>query len=216
MFDNIGRKIKTLAEASCCIGIIGSIKAAIVMIRTPDVGDYYYRSGYRSMATVRTTGWIMLFLGPLFSWLASLPLYALGEIKEETANTMQTLERITFQMEKMASSMSHCSEKAETASEEKEAYRPKNAVELVQEKKKDDVQVHLITVFDMYEAHISKALNDKNIYFQKRDILSNDLHQVEYMVWRSNFNQARAVIAAEYASNAEILKSLAPENAANN
>lgn len=216
MFENIGRKIKILAEVLCCVEIIGSIIAAIVMIRTPDVGDYYYRIGYQSMASVRIAGWIMLFLGPLFSWLASLPLYALGEIKEETAYTKQALERISFQMGKMASSTSHCSEKAETASEEKEAYRPKNAVELVQEKKKYDVQVHLITVFDMYEAHISKVLNDKNIYFQKRDILLFDLRQVEYMVWRSNFNQARAVIAAEYANNSEILKSLAPESAADN
>lgn len=216
MFDNIGRKIKTLAKVLCWIEFISSIIVAIIMIYTSNTAFSYRERDSLAAVSLRISGWITLFLGPLFSWVASLPLYALGEIKEETAYTKQALERVLFQIDKMASSMSHCSEKAETASEEKETYRPKDASELVQEKKKNDVQVHLITVFDMYEAHISKVLNDKNIYFQKRDILLFDLHQVEYMVWRSNFNQARAVIAAEYASNAEILKSLAPETPSDN
>ena len=72
VFDNIGRKIKTLAKVFCWLGIIESIIIAIIMI-----------SNYH--AEIRKAGWIVLFAGPLFSWISSFALYALGEIAENSA-----------------------------------------------------------------------------------------------------------------------------------
>ena len=72
MFDNIGRKIKTLAEVLCWLGIIGSIIIAVMMVNN----DY---------TETRITGWITLFAGPLVSWISSSTLYALGEIAENSA-----------------------------------------------------------------------------------------------------------------------------------
>ena len=72
MFDNIGRKIKTLAKVLCWLGIIGSEIAAIVMINS-------------RYTETQITGWITLFAGPLVSWISSFTLYALGEIADNSA-----------------------------------------------------------------------------------------------------------------------------------
>ena len=81
MFDNIGRKIKTLAKVSCWMGIIGSIITAIVMIC-----NYYIE--------IRIMGWIVLFAGPLVSWISSFALYALGEIADNSATQTQLLTKL--------------------------------------------------------------------------------------------------------------------------
>ena len=81
MFDNIGRKIKTLAKVLCWLGIIGSEIAAIVMINS-------------RYTETQITGWITLFAGPLVSWISSFTLYALGEITENSATQTQLLTKL--------------------------------------------------------------------------------------------------------------------------
>lgn len=78
MFDNIGDKIKTLAEALCWIGIVVSVIAAI--------GFFISGNGI--------TGLSMLIAGPLGSWISSFALYALGEITENSATQTQLLTKL--------------------------------------------------------------------------------------------------------------------------
>ena len=196
MFDNIGGKIKTLTQVLCWIMIISNIIGAIMMIHASDTAFSYRERDSLAAVSLRISGWILLFAGPLISWISSFTLYALGEITEKTVHTSQTVERIRVQMEKIDSSVSHCSEKAETASEEKPAYRPETASESAQEKEGADAQRHLIAVFDMYETHISEILYN-NICL-KKDVmptgdsnLSFNSRLTEHMVWQSDFNRAR-------------------------
>lgn len=81
MFDNIGRKIKTLAKVLCWLGIIGSVIAAAVMINS-------------RYTETQITGWIMFFAGPLVSWISSFTLYALGEITENSATQAILLKKL--------------------------------------------------------------------------------------------------------------------------
>lgn len=71
MFNNIGRKIKTLAQVICWVGIIASIVAAIVVLSTRPRNDE----------------WLALLIlvgGSLFSWIGSFFTYGFGELIEKT------------------------------------------------------------------------------------------------------------------------------------
>lgn len=73
MFNNIGKKIKVLAEVICWIGIIASIITAIWM--------FGQRTYYSNMDT---EGALLLIFGPLSSWIGSWMLYAFGQLVENT------------------------------------------------------------------------------------------------------------------------------------
>ena len=65
MFDNIGKKIKALAQAVCCIGIIFSVISGIViMVNEEDL---------------ILLGIVIILLGSLLSWVSSFTLYGFGE-----------------------------------------------------------------------------------------------------------------------------------------
>ena len=70
MFDNIGGKIKTLAQVVCWIGIITSIIYGIVLMGTDD--DLIF------------LGFIVMVVGALLSWVSSFTLFGFGEIIEDT------------------------------------------------------------------------------------------------------------------------------------
>ena len=69
MFTNIGKKIKTLAAVICWLGIIVSVAAA--------VSRFSSRYGQAS-------GILLLLIGPLTSWLASLTMYGFGQLVENS------------------------------------------------------------------------------------------------------------------------------------
>ena len=73
MFDNIGGKIKTLAEATCVLGILGSV---ILAIATLMQSDYYHVTILESI--------LILGLGSLGSWVGSFITYGFGELIENT------------------------------------------------------------------------------------------------------------------------------------
>ena len=81
MFDNVGGKCKTLAKVICWLGIIGTIAEGIFLIMNGNEmnHDYYPRSSGTNIIII---GVMMLIIGPIFSWLASLALYAIGESAE--------------------------------------------------------------------------------------------------------------------------------------
>ena len=77
MFDNIGSKIKTVATTIAILGIIGSIIIGSVMIK--EANDSYYPS-----ATETLSGWLVIIVGSLSSWVSSFTLYGFGQLIENT------------------------------------------------------------------------------------------------------------------------------------
>jgi len=77
MFDNIGGKIKTLAQVEAWVGIIGSILIGLFLIF---INENYI-----------TTGFIILIIGPLGAWLSSLILYGYGELIENSSECKEYL-----------------------------------------------------------------------------------------------------------------------------
>ena len=68
MFDNIGGKIKILAQIFVWIGIIASVILGIILCNTD----------------VEWLGVICIFLGPILCWISSMTLYGFGELIENS------------------------------------------------------------------------------------------------------------------------------------
>lgn len=66
MFNNIGHKIKYLAETVCYIGIACSVIGGIIMIATDDDLLYW--------------GILVAVIGSLVSWISTFLLYGFGEL----------------------------------------------------------------------------------------------------------------------------------------
>ena len=74
MFNNIGGKIKVLAQVEAWIGIISSVIIGIYLIgQGMDAYDG---------EIIVMTGVIILVVGSLFSWLSAFVLYGFGELVE--------------------------------------------------------------------------------------------------------------------------------------
>ena len=83
MFNNIGKKIKTLAAVICWIGIISSVIAAIVLfICGLDWGDEAF---FFLMAI------LVLVAGSLVSWIGSFFTYGFGELIDKTCDIEKKL-----------------------------------------------------------------------------------------------------------------------------
>lgn len=78
MFDNIGKKIKSLASILCWVGIIAYIILAIIMFAI--AADAYDEELYI------TLGVIFLFVGPLMSWISSFFMYGFGELIDKACD----------------------------------------------------------------------------------------------------------------------------------
>ena len=70
MFTNIGKKIKTLAQVICWLGIIGSVISGFGLMATED--------------DLIGIGVLVMVLGALFSWIGSFFLYGFGELIDQT------------------------------------------------------------------------------------------------------------------------------------
>lgn len=70
MFDNIGGKIKSLAQVICWIGIISSIISGFVMIATNEYLIFL--------------GLVIMVIGSLISWVFSFTLYGFGQLIDNT------------------------------------------------------------------------------------------------------------------------------------
>ena len=70
MFDNIGGKIKALATWEFLIGTLLFVTGGVAALCIDD--------------SLLATGLLLLFVGPLVSWLSSLLIYGLGQLVEDT------------------------------------------------------------------------------------------------------------------------------------
>ena len=72
MFNNIGRKIKTLAKVITGIGITASIIYGAVVVRLSNSPIFIMQ------------GLIIMIVGSLISWLSYVTLYGFGQLIENT------------------------------------------------------------------------------------------------------------------------------------
>ena len=71
-FNNIGRKIKTLAKVITWIGITASVIYGIVVVWLSNSPIFIIQ------------GLIVMIVGSLISWLSSMALYGFGQLIENT------------------------------------------------------------------------------------------------------------------------------------
>lgn len=87
MFNNIGRKIQTLAMAICWIGIGFFVTVGSIAL--------YY--GYKThMQILMAGGVLVLILGPLMSWISIFNIYAFGNLVEN----VQEIKEQLYQLER--------------------------------------------------------------------------------------------------------------------
>ncbi len=91
MFDNIGRKIKGLAEVFTWIGILASVILGI--ITTASVGN-------------PLPFFLISIIGSLISWISCMALYGFGELIENSASIEFYLTRIYNNTQKDSQSKS--------------------------------------------------------------------------------------------------------------
>ena len=103
LFDNIARKIKSVAVIDCILGTILSVIAGLVLIFQSD--------RYNPTAT---TGFIILVAGPLLFWISSFTLYGFGELIEKTCENNALLLRIEKSQIKESDDPKTTSDKNET------------------------------------------------------------------------------------------------------
>ena len=76
MYENIGEKIKFVAKAIFALGSIGTFILGIVLM----AADTSVAKGSKLDTIYLTVGILLVILGPVFSWLASVPIYGFGEL----------------------------------------------------------------------------------------------------------------------------------------
>lgn len=75
MFNNIGGKIKKLAEITCLLGILASIAGGIIILIAAPT---------RSGIAILLAAIAAIVLGSLASWISSFVLYGFGELVENS------------------------------------------------------------------------------------------------------------------------------------
>lgn len=111
MFNNIGKKLKTLAEIVCTLGIVASILSAFVI--------WGQNSRYNSTIFI---GILVLVLGSLSSWIGSFFTYGFGELIEN----LETLHADNLKIQSLLNSNQNFSE------QKKENSTPYNTIETKQ------------------------------------------------------------------------------------
>ena len=77
MFNNIGKKIKTLAELICWIGILISLILGLIFV----IENIF-------------VGFIIFIIGVLSSWVGSFLLYGFGELVDNSTKIVKNMELI--------------------------------------------------------------------------------------------------------------------------
>lgn len=107
MFNNIGKKIKTLAKIICWIGIIGGLAAGLALIALGAAGSGITVENNGSTAFV--SGLVLIIVGivlmvvlPLLAWVSSFTLYGFGEMVESTSEIRQSNEELLNRVSNIA------------------------------------------------------------------------------------------------------------------
>ncbi len=92
MFNNIGKKIKTLAKILCWVGIVCSVLTGIAIIVSGGNATLAVNNGYSplTMESSYTTvpsaviGIVVIILGSLAAWIGSFFAYGFGQLIENS------------------------------------------------------------------------------------------------------------------------------------
>lgn len=88
MFDNIGGKIKKLAEVLCWLGIIASVLVALyIWIQAGKIDTDYGSYAREAKNKLILSGFIYGAVGALLSWVGSFTLYGFGHLVENSEIT---------------------------------------------------------------------------------------------------------------------------------
>lgn len=87
MFENIGKKIKTLAKAICYLGIAASIITATVLLIISSDMPW----GGESLLVL---GLVLLFAGPIISWFSSFFMYGFGDLIDNSQEIKEKLQNM--------------------------------------------------------------------------------------------------------------------------
>lgn len=82
MYNNIGEKVKGLAKVVAFLGILGSVIYGIVLIVQGAKLNSYYPS--EAGSALIGTGFAVMIVGSLVSWISSWALYAIGDTNVKT------------------------------------------------------------------------------------------------------------------------------------
>ena len=99
MFNDIGKKIKSLARILCVLGITASVllgAAAIVGMNSfniPNITASLSNTAY---------GILIAFVGSIFSWVSNFVLYGFGELVDKTAENEKKTADILMMVRGMA------------------------------------------------------------------------------------------------------------------
>ena len=107
MFNNIGKKIKTLAKVVCWIGIIGGIISGLSLIAVGAAGSGITVSSNGSTSFVGgmaliIAGIILLVLLPLLAWVSSFMLYGFGDMVDNVSELKQSNEEMLNRVSNIA------------------------------------------------------------------------------------------------------------------
>ncbi len=107
MFNNIGKKIKTLAKVVCWIGIIGGIISGLSLIAVGAAGSGITVSSNGSTSFVGgmaliIAGVILLVLLPLLAWVSSFMLYGFGDMVDNVSELKQSNEEVLNRVSNIA------------------------------------------------------------------------------------------------------------------
>ena len=80
MFENIGGKIKVLAQVVCWIGIVVSVIYGLTIIKTEYITE------------LKALGFAVMVLGSVLSWIGSFLLYGFGELIEKVTVIAEKME----------------------------------------------------------------------------------------------------------------------------
>lgn len=130
MFDNIGGKIKSLAQVVCWIGIICSVIYGIIITSSDE-----------EMAVL---GFIIIVIGSLISWVSSFTLYGFGQLIENTDQLVHSTKVAHSNKENISTQNNKKStiRKQETLS--------KHFIEEIKNTATDDLQLILEDQQDLY------------------------------------------------------------------
>lgn len=90
MFDNIGGKIKTLAEVVCTLGIVASVLAAFVV---------WGQGAYYGTDSTILLGVLIIGLGSLGSWLGGFFTYGFGQLIDSVEEIRKNHEAMQKRLE---------------------------------------------------------------------------------------------------------------------
>ena len=124
MFDNIGSKIKTLAQVIAWIGIIGSVILGLIFLTTGNEG-------------MALTGILIAVVGSLLSWIGSFIAYGLGQLIENT-DKLVVLNGGETNNNSQQSQRSHITPSQNTYSALGYGQNPKEIAKQQKEKEKED------------------------------------------------------------------------------